>query len=170
HINQVNLNLSHSFKGNIVVMVGYVGGFARALRIVPNINVAPPSAVSFAARRPYYNVLPNVTGIYMVSSFGATNYDGLLTTLEHRLSHGLTLSGSYTWSHSTGDFQSYSTGGSFTSAIPSQYGKLEWGNTDLDIRQRFTLMLNYAFPFGKSLNGWQAGLVKGWYFNAIEVY
>lgn len=170
HINQVNLNLSHSFKGNIVVMVGYVGGFARALRIVPNINVAPPSAVSFAARRPYYNVLPNVTGIYMVSSFGATNYDGLLTTVEHRLSHGLTLSGSYTWSHSTGDFQSYSTGGSFTSAIPSQYGKLEWGNTDLDIRQRFTLMLNYAFPFGKSLNGWQAGLVKGWYFNAIEVY
>lgn len=169
-INQVNLNLSHSFKGDFVVTVGYVGGFARNLRIVPNINVAPPSPVAYATRRPYYSVLPNVTGIYIVSSFGATNYSGMLTTVERRLSHGLTLSGSYTWSHSTGDFQSYSTGGSYYSAIPSQYGKLEWGNTDLDIRQRFTLMLNYALPFGNGLNGWQAGLVKGWHFNAIEVY
>jgi hypothetical protein len=170
-VNQVNLNLQHSFKGT-VVMVGYVGEFARALRIVPNINVAPPQPAplnSYVTQRPYYNVLPNVTGIYMVSSFGATNYDGLLTTVEHRLSHGLTFIGSYTWSHSTGDFQSYSTGGSFYSAIPSQYGKLEWGNTDLDIRQRFTLMLNYALPFGSSLTGWKGGALKGWHFNAIVV-
>jgi hypothetical protein len=169
-INQVNLNLAHSFKGDFVVSVGFVGGFARNLRIVPNINLAPPSTLPFATRRPYYNVLPNVTGIYLVSAFGATNYSGMLTTVEHRLSHGLVLSGSYTWSHSTGDFQSYSTGGTFTSAIPSQYGKLEWGNTDLDIRQRFTLMLNYALPFGNNLTGWQGRLIKGWHFNAIQVY
>jgi len=164
------VNLAHSFKGGFVVSVGYVGGFARKMRIVPNINVATPSTLPFATRRPYYSVLPNVTGIFMVSSLGETNYNGLLTTVEHRLSHGLTLSASYTWSHSTGNFQSYSTGGSFSSAIPTEYRKLEWGNTDLDIRQRFTLMLNYAFPFGKSLNGWQALLVKGWHFNAIDVY
>ncbi|MFZ0593319.1 MAG: hypothetical protein WAM39_22875, partial [Bryobacteraceae bacterium] len=171
-VNQVNLNLEHAFKGTVVT-VAYVGEFARALRIVPNINVAPPQPPplnSYVTKRPYYSVLPNVTGIYMVSSFGATNYDALLTTVEHRLSHGLTFIGSYTWGHSTGDFQSYSTGGGYYSAIPSQYGKLEWGNTDLDIRQRFSLMLNYALPFGSSLTGWEAGALKGWHFNAIAVY
>jgi hypothetical protein len=150
-----------------------VGEFTRNLRIVPNINLAqpqPPPLNSYATLRPYYNLLPSVTGIYIVSSFGATNYDGMLTTVEHRLSHGLSVTGSYTWSHATGDFQSYSTGGSFYSAIPSQYGKLEWGNTDLDVRHRFTLMLNYALPFGNSMTGWQGGLVKGWHFNAIAVY
>jgi hypothetical protein len=171
-VNQVNLNLEHAFKGTVVT-VGYVGEFARRLRIVPNINVAPPQPAplnSYVTKRPFYNVLPNVTGIYMVSSFGATNYDAMLTTVEHRLSHGLTFMASYTWGHSTGDYQSYSTGGSFYSAIPSQYGKLEWGNTDLDIRQRFSLMLNYAVPFGNTLTGWKALPLKGWHFNAIAVY
>jgi hypothetical protein len=171
-VNQVNLNLQHSFKGTVVT-VGYVGEFARALRMVPNINLAPPQPPplnSYVTLRPYYNVLPNVTGIYMVSTFGATNYSGLLTTVEHRLSHGLVFSGSYTWSHSTGDFQSYSTGGAYYSAIPSQYGKLEWGNTDLNIGQRFALLLNYALPFGQQLRGWEGGALKGWHFNAIAVY
>ncbi len=171
-VNQVNLNLQHSFNGTVVT-VGYVGEFSRALRIVPNINVAPPQPPplnSYVTKRPYYSVLPNVTGIYMVSSFGAANYDALLTTVEHRLSHGLTFIGSYTWGHSTGDFQSYSTGGGYYSAIPSQYGKLEWGNTDLDIRQRFSLMLNYALPFGNSLTGWEGVALKGWHVNAIAVY
>ena len=171
-VNQINVTLEHSFKGT-VVSVAYVGEFARNLRIVPNINLAPPQPAplnSYVTLRPYYNLLPNVTGIYIVSSFGATNYDGMLTTVEHRLSHGLSLNGSYTWSHSTGDFQSYSTGGSYYSAIPSQYGKLEWGNTDLDVRQRFALMLNYVLPFGQNLTGWQGGAAKGWHFNAIEVY
>ena len=170
--NQVNLNLQHAFKGT-VVSVGYVGSFVRALRIVPNINLAlpqPPPLNSYVTRRPYYNLLPNVTGIYMVSSFGATNYDAMLTTVEHRLSHGLTFIGSYTWGHSTGDYQSYSTGGTYNSAIPWQYGKLEWGNTDLDIRQRFSLMLNYALPFGSTLTGWKGAALKGWHFNAIAVY
>jgi hypothetical protein len=138
--------------------------------MVPNINVAPPSPAAFATRRPYYSVLPNVTDITMVSSFGATNYDGMLTTVERRLSHGLTLSANYTWSHSTGDFQSYSSGGSYNSAIPWQYEKIEWGNTDLDIRHRIALMVNYALPFGRSLTGWKAGAAKGWRVNAIEVW
>ena len=171
-VNQVNLNLQHSFSGTVVT-VGYVGEFARALRIVPNINLAPPQPPplnSYVTLRPYYNVLPNVTGIYMVSSFGATNYNGLLTMVEHRLSHGLVFSGSYTWGHSTGDFQSYSTGGTYNSAIPSQYSKLEWGNTDLNIGQRFALLLNYALPFGRNLTGWEGAALKGWHFNAIEVY
>jgi hypothetical protein len=171
-VNQVNWNLQHSFRGTVLT-VGYVGEFARNLRIVPNINVAPPQPPplnSYVTMRPYYNLLPNVTGIYMVSSFGATSYDGLLVTVDHRLSHGLVLTGSYTWSHSTGDFQSYSTGGGYYSAIPSQYGKLEWGNTDLNIAQRFTLLLNYALPFGQHLNGWEAQAFGGWHFNAIEVY
>ncbi len=171
-VNQVNLTLEHAFKGTVVRMA-YVGEFSRNLRVVPNINLAPPQPPplnSYATLRPYYNLLPSVTGIYIVSSFGATNYDGMLTTVEHRLSHGLSLSGSYTWSHSTGDFQSYSTGGSYYSAIPSQYGKLEWGNTDLDVRQRFSMMLNYALPFGHNLTGWQARAASGWHFNAIAVY
>jgi hypothetical protein len=167
--NQFNLNLQRSFKGN-VVSVGYVGAYVRRLRLVPNINLAPPSTLPFATRRPYYSRLPNVTDIAMVSSFGGTNYNAMLWTVERRLSAGLTFSANYTWAHSTGDFQSYSSGGSYTAPIISEWRKLEWGNTDLDIRHRVAIMLNYALPFGRNLKGLAGGIVKGWRVNAIEVW
>jgi hypothetical protein len=167
--NQINLNLQHSFAGN-VVSVGYVGAYVRRLRLVPNINLAPPSTLPFATRRPYYSRLPNITDIAMVSSFGGTNYNAMLWTVERRLSRGLALSANYTWAHSTGDFQSYSSGGSYTSPIVSDWRKLEWGNTDLDIRHRVAVMLNYTLPFGQNLKGVPGAIGKGWHVNAIEVW
>jgi hypothetical protein len=167
--NQINLNLQRSFRGT-VVSAGYVGAYVRRLRLVPNINLAPPSPQPFATRRPYYSLLPNVTDISMVSSFGGTNYNAMLWTAERRLSHGLTFSANYTWAHSTGDFQSYSSGGSYTSPIISEWRKLEWGNTDLDIRHRIAGMVNYELPLGRTLTGWQASVAKGWRVNAILVW
>jgi hypothetical protein len=94
----------------------------------------------------------------------------LLATLEHRLSHGLTANLNYTWSHAIGDFQSYSNGGTYYSAVAAQTATLERGNSDLDIRHRIALMLNYEMPFGRSLEGWKGGLAKGWHFNAVNVW
>lgn len=169
YIEQFNVNAEHSFGGT-VVSVGYVGELGRRLRIKPDINLAAPSTTSFVTRRPFYSVLPNVTSIFETSSEGYNAYSGMQATVQHRLSHGLTASANYTWSHAIGDFQSYSNGGSYVSAIPSQYGTLERGNSDLDIRQRFAMMLNYSLPIGSRFTGWKGGVFKGWQFNAIDVW
>jgi hypothetical protein len=163
------LNVQHSFGGTVAT-VGYVGELSRHQRIAYNLNLAPPSPVSYVTRRPYYSVLPNITNIYQLAAEGYTNYNGLLATLDRRLSRGITATANYTWSHGIGDFQSYSTGGTYVSAIPSQTSTLERGNTDLDIRQRFTMMLNYVLPFGSGLTGWKGIIGKDWHFNAIDVW
>jgi hypothetical protein len=168
-VQQINLNLQHSFGGTVVT-AGYVGELTRHERIAYNLNLAPPSPVSFVTRRPYYPVLPNITNIYEIAADGYTNYHGFLATAEHRLSHGLTANLNYTWSHAIGDFQSYSNGGTYYSAVPSQTSTLERGNSDLDIRHRIALMLNYELPFGRSLSGWKGAMAKGWQFNAINVW
>ena len=54
--------------------------------------------------------------------------------------------------------------------IPVNGLQYDYGNGDLDVRQRFTVMLNYALPFGKSLHGAAAYLVKGWGVNTIYAY
>ena len=46
----------------------------------------------------------------------------------------------------------------------------DYGNSDLDVRQRFTVMLNYTLPLGGSLHGAAANLVKGWSVNTIYAY
>jgi len=90
--------------------------------------------------------------------------------MQRRFNRGLTANANYTWSHAIGDVQGFSQGGLFTSAIPSQTATLERGNSDFDVRHRFALMLNYELPFGKSLNGWTSGVLKGWQLNAIDVW
>ena len=169
YVQQINLNLEHSF-GATVMMIGYVGSLGRRLRISPDVNLAPPSSVSFVTRRPFYSRYPNVTSIFDIMSEGYNNYNGLQASVQRRLLHGFMGSANYTFSHAIGDTQGFSAGGLYTSAVPSQTATLERGNSELDMRHRFTLMLNYQLPLGANLQGWKGALGKGWQFNAIDVW
>ena len=169
YVEQINFNMEHAFGGT-VWMIGYVGSLGRHLRITPDVNLAPPSPLSVANRRPFYSLYPNVTSIFEIMSEGYNNYHGLQTSLERRLSHGFMATANYTWSHAIGDTQGFSAGGLYTSAVPSQTATLERGNSELDMRHRFTLMLVYEVPFGAHLHGWRGALAKGWQFNAIDVW
>jgi len=169
YVQQINFNMEHSF-GVMVMMIGYVGSLGRYLRITPDVNLAPPSSAGFATRRPFFSLYPNVTSVFNIESEGYNNYNGLQTSVQRRLSHGFMASVNYTWSHAIGDTQGFSAGGLYTSAVPSQTAILERGNSELDMRQRFTLMLNYQLPWGTNLQGWKGALGKGWQFNAIDVW
>ncbi len=169
YVQQLNFNVEQAFGGTVLT-VGYVGSLGRHLRISPDLDLAPPSTVSYVTRRPYYSVLPKVTSLPNIQSNGYNNYHGLQASVQRRLSKGITANANYTWSHTIGDTVGFSQGGLYTSALPDQTGKLERGNSDLDVRQRFTLMLNYALPFGPSLTGLRGDLLKGWQINAIDVW
>jgi hypothetical protein len=169
YVDQASFNVEQSF-GATVITVGYVGVFGRNLRISPDLDLAPPSPVSYVTRRPFYSVLPNVTSTPVIESAGYSDYNALQVSLQRRLSKGLTANANYTWSHAISDTVGFSQGGLYTSVLPYQTATLERGNSDLDMRHRFAMMLNYELPFGKSLTGWQGGVIKGWQVNAIDVW
>lgn len=169
YVDQVNFNAEQAF-GATVVTLGYVGEFGRRLRISPDLDLAPPSAASFVTRRPFYSKLPKVTSTPVIQSNGFQNYNGLQASVQRRLTKGLTANANYTWSHAIGDTVGFSQGGLYTSALPYQTATLERGNSDLDMRHRFTLMVNYQLPFGSAWKGWKGGLGKGWQLNAIDVW
>jgi hypothetical protein len=50
------------------------------------------------------------------------------------------------------------------------FQQYDWGNGDLDIRHRFTAMVNYELPFGQRLTGLSREFVAGWSMNAIVVW
>ncbi len=168
-IEQANLNIERQIR-SFVVTVAYVGEWGHKLRTDPNRNVAPPSSVSYVTRRPFYAEYPNVTTIYHVESNGFSNFNSFQGTLQKNAGHGFFLNANYTWAKALSDVVGYSGGGRFASAIPSELATLEYGPSELDVQNRFALMLNYSLPFGEKYNGVKAGFVKGWQFNAIDVW
>jgi hypothetical protein len=171
-VEQTNLNIEDQI-GGFVLKVSYVGEFGHKLHISPDRNAAAPSTVtspSYITRRPFYSLYPGVTSILHDESAGFSNYNGAEVTLERTVGRGLTLNANYTWSKALGDIQGFSAGGLYASALPSQTATLEYGPSELDVQNRFAMMLTYALPFAESSHGVRAAFLKGWGVNAIDVW
>jgi hypothetical protein len=83
---------------------------------------------------------------------------------------GLTLDANYTWGHTLDELSD-----TFSSADSQQNlgyldpfnPKVDYGNSYLDIRHRFTAGAIWEVPFGKHLGGWQKQLVSGWTISPV---
>lgn len=173
YVHQMNANVQQDVGFDTIVTVAYVAELGHALRTSPNVNLGPlglTTAGAYVTRRPFYAQYPNVTDIYNIQSNGFSNYNSLQTTVVKRAGHGVTLQANYTWAHALGDVQGFSAGGLFTSADPTNNKTVEYGNSELDVRNRFAMMLNYRLAFADRLSGWKAVLGKGWQANAIDVW
>jgi hypothetical protein len=117
------------------------------------------------------------TAINDRGSNGSSSYNSLNLRLQTQnlRNTGLTLVANYTWSHSLDDLSS-----TFSSDIQGLSGnyigslgytnpfdpKLDWGNSDYDVRQRFVLSPIWATPWYKSGKGLGEAL-GGWTFTGI---
>jgi len=102
---------------------------------------------------------------------GDTNYHGLQAEVRRRMSRGMLIQGSYSWSHAISNQQSQGNGGTFTTLRDPGGDK---GPSPYDIRQQIKLNWIYELPFGrgrrflgntgnpvvrKILEGWQIASV-----------
>ena len=123
--------------------------------------------------------------IYVLESAASSNYNALQSSFLHRFAAGLNARINYTWSHILNNGSPQGEGGfrpvecvrngclmdsGNGTPVPVNFLQYDYGNADLDVRQRFTVMLSYALPFGASLRGAAAYLVKGWSVNTIYAY
>ena len=80
--------------------------------------------------------------------------------MTKRLSHGLNFTAGYTYGHGL-DNGSLNRFGNLPQ--DSRYPALEYGNSDTDIRHRFTLTATYAIPgkkgYGQLLEGWKLNTI-----------
>ena len=174
---QFNLNIQQQL-GSYVATVGYVGIQTRHQSLDYDANAAIPAPcptsnpTCFTAIQPYASILPNVHGgIQIQQSGGNTNYNGFVAQIDHRYSHGLTMGANYRWSHGLGIVKDYANRSQSEGAyaVPTEMW-IEYGNNDLDIRQRVTVQAGYKIPFGNNLKGLLGALAKGWQVNGIEVW
>ena len=90
-----------------------------------------------------------------------SHYNAVQVSLTQRTSHGLSFTAAYTYSHAPTMFPRISG-----PALPlnnTAPDASNYGNSDYDIRHRFTLKLTYALPGMKS----PGQILQGWELNSI---
>jgi hypothetical protein len=134
---------------------------------------------SYHLDRSFYNNTPLLPGPGSVNSrrpnslFGVirtinmdeiANFESMSLVFNQRLSHGLSMMASYTWSH-TLDVSTDSNGGG-TPMDPYDW-KLDYGNSNWDIRHRVLVTFVYAVPFFQVTNPALKTMFTGWQANGI---
>src|SRR5579872_1545782 len=134
---------------------------------------------SYHLDRSYYNNTPLFPGPGPVNSrrpnplFGPirtintdeiANYESLTAIFRQRLTHGLQVLASYTWSH-TLDVSTDSNGGG--APMNPYWWKSDYGNSNWDIRHRFVADFVYDIPFFSVSNPFLKGVFTKWQSNGI---
>lgn len=95
---------------------------------------------------------------------GISNYDALQFNVTKRASHGLTLSGSYTWSHAMDEESGEQL---FYNGDNPQNLRTGYANSDFDRRHVFAISYQYELPKAKDLHGFLGQVVNGWVTNGV---
>ncbi len=191
-----NLQIQRELPSQIMVAVAYVGGRGwheyQGLQFnqLPDSDLSQGSALLKLVTNPFYGQITSgalssatisqaqldlpypqfqsLTTNY--STWGSSDYNALQISAERRLSHGFSLTGSYTWSrlmdNNTGDFSGQTLG---ATSYQDYYNlRNEWSVSALDVPRRFVVAYRWELPAGagrkffqtgtmaKVLGGWQA--------------
>jgi hypothetical protein len=117
---ETNLTFEQALGNKQALTVSYVGHFGRKLLELSQINVQPLN--------------PNFSTVQFFRNGLSSDYNAAQIQFHRRLSRGLQVLGSYTWSHCL-DY------GSSNFAYP--YVR---GNCDYDLRQNFSSAVSYEVP------------------------
>ncbi|HZH90630.1 MAG TPA: hypothetical protein VEX70_08465 [Pyrinomonadaceae bacterium] len=144
---QYNLTAQYEFARNWLAEVGYVGSAGRNLLVLNNIGTAGDQG------GPGSREVLGINEVIATRYTGSSSYNALQTKLEKRFSRGLSILSSYTWAHAIDDSPGgiCSNGASARDCGPDNplRPELERGNSDTDIRHRFTFANVYDLPLGR---------------------
>jgi hypothetical protein len=169
YIEQFNLTLQQEFGRNSVQLT-YVGEIGKRLRQNPNLNLLPPGQyLGNKAALPFNKLYPAVSTVFEMVSEGYSSYNSLQATFTRRFTKNLGINANYTWAHALDNAPNYAAGYGGNGVIPSGLSTIDYGNSDLDIRNRFAMLLNYAFPSSEKAHGIRKAFLNGWQTNAIWV-
>ena len=176
YVQTTNLGVQWSFLNNWMLDVGYVGSFGRRFPRLYSFNQAASPALAGlytvgSLGGPFFPGFANLTapglGSFLMESNSASNYNSLQVTVDKRISKGLQMLLSYTYSHSLDDYSASDV--SDITLIPgNMVNEHNYATSDFDRRQRFVGNFLYSVPnlyAGDSI--FMKGLLNSWSFSGI---
>ncbi len=143
YIQQYNFGVQQLLTRDLLVEAQYLGSKGTHLYTNVFYNLPNPSATTPISARALF---PNLSNFALQAGAASSNYNAFVLRAEKRLSFGLMVNGSYTYSKS---IDNDSLGNSVVSSNLDQGNikALERGLSSFDIRNRLTVSLTYDLPF-----------------------
>jgi hypothetical protein len=160
YITNWSLGVTHAFTNNLSLEVGYVGNHGTGLTGLRDLNQNTVVNGVTTGGQTYATKFPAFRYINYVSNDAKSSYNSLQATLTERVTHGLSFTSGYTYSHSLDDGSLSRFG-----ALPqNSYNVLaEYASGDLDVRHHWTFTAGYDIPgkkgFGQLLEGWKINTI-----------
>lgn len=167
YMENYNLNLQQQLGSKTVLQVSYVG--SQGHRLFQFVDVSQPSQATITASdlangvKSYgvprtFNFPYGSFYIMQEESTARSNYNALQTSLRVNQWRGITSIVNYTWSHSqdtASDLEDFEPNAA--QPYDSTRRNLEYGNSNFDVRHRFTWIFGYELPkmgLSRLKNGW----------------
>lgn len=164
NIHQWNFTIEQGLPGAMVLRTTYQGSVGRRLFHAAELNAAEFGPNATLANTDQRRPRKEYTQITYAGTYGRSNYNALVLSLERRFSSGVTFLGGYSWQKSL-DILSNTAFEGNGNAYPFGQIDKDYGPSNFDRRHRVTASFNYQLPFkGKGLLGVLAG---GWQTNGI---
>jgi hypothetical protein len=147
---QWNAALEQALGRKQTISVSYIGAVGR--RLLQTAEVFPAS--------------PSIGGAFLVANTATSDYQALQLQFQRRLSHGLQVLASYTWSHSIDDASAGSVANTTNIFVPSINPSANRGPSDFDIRNAFSAGITYEVPAPK-INAFTNAVLRGWSLQSV---
>ncbi len=182
-----NLTVERQLSINMLLSVAYVGALGRKNLILRELN--PGLDPTACAADPFCRANRVFQGFYYPEHFrydptafggiandqttGISNYNSLQVVFNRRMSHGLELDATFTWSHSMDNGSGFENSG-FGGGGVGGFGNLRgtnpfnqtlynYGPSSFDARRRFAASYTYFIPPIRSFDHWAAKrFFEGW--------
>jgi len=178
-----HFGIERQLPGNSVLKVSWVGTFGHKLYRSEDINRVFGGTVSLSGSGPSNEGECSLFGPYRVNClFGRirtwensvnSNYEGLQTVFEKRMSHGVEWHANYIWSHSLDARSTWHSGATTASGAAEGFSMdqalpgLDYGNSTFDVRHSFTNSFVWQMPWYQTQQGLVGHLLGGWGVNNI---
>lgn len=155
---QWHATIERQIPYSTVLKVAYVGTKGIHLDDLVDINAGSPGTTHVTTGRPY----PYFSQINQLQTNQISNYNALQVSAERR-AHGLGFLASYSYSHALDEGT-----GSPGSVLNPYNIHADYGDSDLNIPDRFVASADYELPFKAA--GTLGHFVQGWQLNTILNY
>lgn len=164
---QWNVNLQREFARNWLVTLGYAGSRGTHVPYLRDINQArfipgASTAANINQRRP---LAPYFSRFSLIESVTNSSYNSFQASMDKRLSKGVTVLVSYTFSKALTDLNTVLTNNGGVQDADNR--RAEWGPGDYDRTHAFvsSWVWQLPSPFGK--RGIGSAVLGGWELNGI---
>jgi hypothetical protein len=172
YVNQWQASIQRELTKDMSLEVTYMGSTGVKLRRLTVYNNAEPGPGDANLRRPF----PIFNGNFQnMNAPSDSNYHALQARVQHRLSRGFTLLGSYAYGRSIDNGSGIRTTDGDPLTPSNNYDlRHERGLSAFQFKHRFIASSLYELPIGKgralNLDGWANTLLGGWQLGGILTF